>query len=168
MAGWLDERGLVLIAGASGAGKTTTLAALVGELGIRGRRVIAFEDPIEILQPAPSVSQRALGEHAPAIGPAVGSAIREGADAIAIGAVTSDDVAAAVIDAIAAGLHGITTIAAGSAASAAGQVLGLLPAARKELGKAMLERALVGTIGPVSTSGGRRFEVVAGRGRAAI
>ena len=60
---WLDQRGLVLVAGAAGSGKTTTLAALVKALGERGRRVIAIEDPIELVAREP-VDQPARGRRA--------------------------------------------------------------------------------------------------------
>ena len=102
---WLDRRGLIAIAGPSGSGKTTALASLVAALGARSRRVVALEDPIEILQsPATTwISQRAIGAHVPSFVAGVAAAMHESADAILIGAVSGADAAAAVVDALAGG-----------------------------------------------------------------
>ena len=159
VASWLDRRGLVLVSGASGSGKTTTMSALVAELGSRQRRVVSIEDPIEILHSHGSISQRQVGSHAPGIGAGVATAIREGADAIVIGEIRSQEAANAVVDAVAAGHLVIATISNGVS-----QLIGLLPPDRKDLGRALFERSLSGTITPVLMSGKRSFEVVSGSG----
>jgi twitching motility protein PilT len=162
---WLDERGLVLVAGPTGIGKTTTLSALVRALGEKGKRVISLEDPIEIIHvTSPWISQRALREHVPTLAEGVACAMREGADAIVIGAVTNAEGANAVIDAVNAGHLVLTTIATTKARHAADQLVDLLPYDRRDLARAALEHGLLGSIAPVLKSGGRSFEVVVGRG----
>ena len=154
---WLDERGLVVVAGAAGAGKTTTLAALVRALGERRRFVISIEDPVEITHTAPSISQRAVGEHVASFAAGVAAAMREGADAIVVGAVASADAAAAVIDAIAGGHLVLTTV------PSIAHLLDRLPADQREYGRAQCSGHLLGTITPVVGAGGQRsFEVANG------
>ena len=160
---WLDRKGLVLVAGPSGCGKTTTLAALVRALGEKRRRVVAFEDPIEIVHVSPLVSQRAVGEHVPGIAAGVASAMREGADAIVIGAVEGGEAAAAVIDAVAAGHLVIAALAVDSAREASVSLVDLVAAEHRDRARAVLGRDLLGTLSPVSSAGTRSFEVVAGR-----
>jgi twitching motility protein PilT len=163
---WLDERGgLILVAGPSGSGKTTTLAALVRGLGEKRRRVVTFEDPIEIIHvTSPWISQRAIGEHVPSISAGVASAMREAVDAIVLGAITTAEAANAAVDAVAAGHLVLATISASSARHAADQLVDLLPYDRRDLARGALEHSLLGTIAPVVKGGGRSFEVVAGRG----
>lgn len=162
--GLLDARGLVLVAGPAGSGKTTTLAALVRALGDRRRRVIAFEDPIEIVHTAsPWISQRAIGEHVPSIAAGVRAAMCEGADAIVIGTITAGEEAQAVVDAVASGQLVLATIAA-PARAAVDHLVDLLAVERRDLARKSLEQGLLATIAPVLKGGVRSFEVVVGRG----
>lgn len=163
VAEWLGDRGLIAIAGRSGAGKTTTLAALVRALGELRRRVVAIEDPIEIVHVSPWISQRAVGTHVPGVGEGVGAAMREGADAIVVGAVHTAADAAAVVEAVAGGHLVLTTLVAPHAGVAVERMVHRLPAEHRELARALCADALLGTIGPVATRTGRSFEV-AGRG----
>lgn len=161
VAEWLNARGLILVAGPSGAGKTTTLAAMVRALGERRRNVVTLEDPIEILQPGPTISQRALGEHVANASAGVAAAMREGADAIAIGAVGSTDAAEAVVDAVAGGHLVIATVIAPSPRLALEVVVDHVSLDRREFARAVFGEALLGTIAPVVTrQGSRSFSVV--------
>jgi twitching motility protein PilT len=163
-AAWLDQRGLVLVAGAAGSGKTTTLAALVRALGEQRKRVVAFEDPIEIIHvTSPWVSQRAVREHVPTVAAGVRAALQEGTDVIVVGDVATAEAAAAVVEAVTAGHLVLATIAAGSARTAADHLIDLLPGDRRELARVTLESTVLGTIATVVKSSGRTFEVVAGR-----
>ena len=162
---WLEERGLVIVAGPTGIGKTTTMAALVRSLGEAGKRVVTLEDPIEIIHvTSPWISQRALREHVPNLAEGVACAMREGADAIVIGAVTNAEGANAVIDCVNAGHLVLTTIATTKARHAVDQLVDLLPYDRRDLARAALDHGLLGSIAPVIKAGGRSFEVVVGRG----
>jgi len=158
--GWLDQRGLVIVAGAAGSGKTTMLASLVKALGERGRRVIAIEDPIELVHASPWISQRAVGDHVDSVAVGVAAALREGPDAIAVGAVTEPAHAAAVVDAVAAGTLVLVTLAT-SPDRAADHLVELLPDDRKQLGKAVIARGFLGAVAGVVQGANRRFEVVA-------
>ncbi len=161
---WLGGRGLVLVAGPSGVGKTTTLAALVRALGDRPMRVVTLEDPIEIIATSPWVSQRAIREHVPSVTAGVAAAVREGADAIVVGAVTSADAAAALLDAVTAGHLVLATISVGHASQAVTQLIEWLPHERRDLARNILASAHLGTISPVVKGGSRSYEVMAGAG----
>jgi twitching motility protein PilT len=161
---WLDQRGFIVIAGPSGSGKTTTLSALVRALGEQRKRVVAIEDPIEIVHvSSASVSQRAVGVHVPSVAAGVAAAMNEGADAIVVGTVASPDAARATLDAIGAGLLVLATITVPAARLAIEVLIDLLPADRRELARTMLADAHLGTIGPVVKAGQRSFEVIGGR-----
>jgi twitching motility protein PilT len=164
ISGWLGARGLVLVAGPSGVGKTTTIAALVRSIAEHGKRVVTFEDPIEIVHSGtPWVSQRAVGTHAPTVMDGVADAMREGADTIVVGAVTSAESARAVVAAVAGGHLVIASITTTIAAQAADRLVDLLPSEQRDLGRATVENGLLGTISPVVKGAGRSFEVVARR-----
>ena len=162
-ADWLSERGLVVVAGPSGAGKTTTLAALVRALGEQRRRVVAIEAPIEIVHVSAWISQRAVGEHVPSVADGVVAAMCEGADAIVVGAAQGAGDVAAVLEAVAGGHLVLTTLVARRAGVAVERMIDRLPAEQREVARALCADALLGTIGPLVSRGGRSFEV-AGRG----
>ena len=81
-------RGLVLITGASGSGKSTTLAAMIKHINDSSRKhIITLEDPIEYVHTSNRslVSQRQIGQHASSFDSALKSAMREDPDVIMIG-----------------------------------------------------------------------------------
>jgi len=162
---WLRDRGLVLVAGPSGSGTTCVLAAVVRALAEQRRRVVAIENPIEVVHTSGWISQRAVGDHVPGVGEGVTGAMREGADAIVIGAVRSADDAAAVVEAVAGGHLVATTLAVPRAGVGLDRLLDRLPAAQRDGARALCADALLGVIGPMATRAGRSFEVVAGRRR---
>jgi twitching motility protein PilT len=81
-------RGLVLIGGATGAGKTTTLAALIGEINRRdAKHIITVEDPIEYehAHERSLIEQVEIGQDAPDFPTALRSAVRQAPDVLVIG-----------------------------------------------------------------------------------
>jgi twitching motility protein PilT len=163
VAEWLNERGLIVVAGRPGTGKTTALAGLVRALGENRRRVVTIEDPIEIVHASPWISQRAVGAHVPDVRDGVAAAMREGADAIVVAAVHDAADAAAVVEAVAGGHLVLTTLVAPRAGVAVDRMVDRLPADQRDFARALCADALLGTISPVVTRSGRSFEV-AGRG----
>ncbi len=82
------ERGLVLVTGASGSGKTTTLAALVNEINLtQTKHVLTIEDPIEFLfaEQKSLITQREIGVDATNFHEAMRAALREDPDVILLG-----------------------------------------------------------------------------------
>ena len=81
-------RGLVLVGGPTGSGKTTTLAALVNEINLReARHIITIEDPIEYEHPhrRSLVEQIEIGVDAPDFPTALRAALRQAPDVIVVG-----------------------------------------------------------------------------------
>jgi twitching motility protein PilT len=123
----LDHRnGLVLIAGATGAGKSTTLAALIEHLNrTRACHVITLEDPIEYQYPRRRavIHQRELGAHVDSFASGLKAALREAPDVILVGELRD---AATIRQALVAAETGhlvLSTIHAGSAAMAVGRII---------------------------------------------
>lgn len=83
------ERGLVLITGPTGSGKSTTLAALLGEISrYQSRHIITLEDPIEYVLPTDgkaTVNQRELGETLTSFANGLRQALRQDPDVILVG-----------------------------------------------------------------------------------
>lgn len=86
IAGW--HRGLVLVTGVTGSGKSTTLAAIVHEINLRERRcIITLEDPIEMVHPniKSVISQREVGRDIVSFREGLVQALRQDPDVILIG-----------------------------------------------------------------------------------
>lgn len=84
----MEERGLVLVTGTTGSGKSTTLAAMVDYINEqRTRNIITIEDPVEYLHRDKKsiVSQREVGFDTPSFGHALKSALRQDPDVILVG-----------------------------------------------------------------------------------
>src|SRR5690606_14038799 len=81
-------RGLVLVTGVPGSGKSTTLAAMIGHINRNRRKhVITLEDPIEFLHRDhnSSTTQREIGTHTDSFGSGLRAALREDPDGIVVG-----------------------------------------------------------------------------------
>lgn len=129
---WLRaQRGLVLVAGAPGAGKTTTLAALVSELAqVLARAVVVIEDPIELVHRSSAlVSQREVGAHVASAVAGIHGAMREGAQAIAVARSDEPGVVEAALTAVEAGHLVLLEVAAARSSGALAGLLGALASA---------------------------------------
>jgi twitching motility protein PilT len=111
------KRGLFVVAGAPGSGKTTSLAALVHYLNTAGGRfIVDLSHLIEIAQPIRTglVSQRQIGEHAISYATGIAAAMREAADVIVIGECNDAETARAIVGAVTAGTLVMVAVAADS------------------------------------------------------
>ncbi|MBA1432619.1 MAG: PilT/PilU family type 4a pilus ATPase [Epsilonproteobacteria bacterium] len=82
------ERGLVLVTGVTGSGKSTTLAALINEINLtRKKHIITIEDPIEFVHKDRGciINQRSVGQDTLSFGTALRAALREDPDIILVG-----------------------------------------------------------------------------------
>lgn len=169
-------RGLVLVAGPPGHGKSTTLAALVDAVNADDPRyVVTVEDPIELVhaQRRCFVVQREIGAHTRSWADAVSEAIGSEADVVVIGDVRDRHAARALLSACDAGCLVLATIRAPGAGKARDRLVSLVPederaAARRTLARTV--RTIIGqTLVPSADRGRPRvsFEVLAtseGRG----
>ncbi len=122
------REGLVLVAGPAGAGRTTTMAALVDRINeTTARHVITIEDPIEFVHaPRQSVvSQREVGRDAPSAADALRAALRQDADVVVVGELRDPGTTALALRAAETGCLVLATLHAHDAASAVDRVVAL-------------------------------------------
>ena len=167
LAGMRD--GLALICGATGAGKTTTLAALIGEINrTRAVHIITLEDPIEyVFAPARAfLSQREMGRDFDAFPCAVRSALREDPDILLIGEIRDRATMEAALTAAATGVLVLGTLHTRSAAQTALRVESMFPAEMRDAVRAQFADTVTGIFAQrlLPRRGGGRaaaFEVLA-------
>ncbi|GIW73323.1 MAG: twitching motility protein PilT [Planctomycetota bacterium] len=127
-------RGLVLVCGTTGAGKSTTLAALLGHLlATRRCHVVTIEDPIEYLfrDGKGIVNQREVGIDVPDFARALRAVMREDPDVILIGEMRDADTFEAALAAAETGHLVLATMHSATVAATIGRILELFPAERE-------------------------------------
>lgn len=139
------ERGLVLMTGATGSGKSTTLAALVTAIAeTRSVHITTVEDPIEftIPQGRSLVSQRQVGVHAPSFAQALRDALREDIDVLMVGEMRDLETVSLALEAAETGLLVLGTLHTPSAARAITRIIDIFPSSRQDQVKLMLADSL--------------------------
>jgi len=143
------HNGLILVTGPVGAGKTTTLAALVAELNeTRDDHIITVEDPIEVVQPARrcNITQREVGPHTKSFASALKGALREDPDVIVIGELRDLETIEMAITAAETGHLVIGTMHTSDAASTLNRLLDVFPSAQQSQIRASVAESLRGII----------------------
>ncbi len=130
------KNGLFLICGATGSGKSTTIASMVLHRALRRREhVISFEDPIEFVYPdgLPSlVSQREMGSDELDFGKALRAALRQAPDVIIFGEIRDGETAEIALQASETGHVVVATLHTSSASQTVQRFLKLIPSERME------------------------------------
>lgn len=145
----LKPRGLILVTGPTGSGKSTTLAAMVGHRNACDPgHILTIEDPIEFVhEPAKSlVSQRELGPHTHSFANALRSALREDPDAILIGELRDPETIRLALTAAETGHLVLATLHTSSAASTVDRIVDVFPSGEKNMARTMLSESLVAVI----------------------
>lgn len=140
------KNGLFLICGATGSGKSTTIAAMVLHRAKRRREhIISFEDPIEFVYPEdlPTlVSQREMGSDELDFGNALRAALRQAPDVIIIGEIRDGETAEIALQAAETGHVVVATLHTSSASQTVQRFLKLIPSDRLEGAQASLADSL--------------------------
>jgi len=145
----LKKRGLVIVTGPTGSGKTTTLAAMIQHLNANeSRHVITIEDPIEYVHPSLkcAITQRQLGTDTLSFAGALKHILRQDPDVILVGEMRDLDTAAAVLTIAETGHLILSTGHAPSAAQAMERIIDLFPPPERHLAQMRLASLLLGVL----------------------
>jgi twitching motility protein PilT len=144
-----EHRGLVLVTGATGSGKTTTLAAMIDYMNRnRQQHIITIEDPIEILHPDHSsiVNQREVGLDTESFGQALRRALRQDPDTILIGELRDAETAQTALQAAESGHLVMSTLHTIDAAETVARMIEFFPPEKQEVIRAILAGVLRGVV----------------------
>ena len=143
------KNGLVLVTGPTGAGKTTTLAALVDEINRTAKRhIITIEDPVEFLHPIRQsvVTQRQVGVHVSSFAEALRSSLRESPDVVVVGEMRDAETIQLALTAAETGVLVFGTLHTNSAASAINRIIDAMPEESREQVRSILSVLMRGIV----------------------
>ncbi|MEF8794192.1 type IV pilus twitching motility protein PilT [Thiohalorhabdus sp.] len=165
-------RGLILVTGPTGSGKSTTLAAMVNYLNeSRAGHILTIEDPIEFVHPTKSclVSQREVHAQTHSFANALRGALREDPDIILVGELRDLETIQLALTAAETGHLVLGTLHTSSAPKTIDRIIDVFPAAEKDMVRAMLSESLQAVISQAllkKNGGGRTaaHEIMLGTG----
>ncbi len=138
-------RGIVLVTGPTGSGKSTTLAAMVDYINDKDYgHIITVEDPIEFVHQSKKclINQREVGPHTLSFSNALRSALREDPDVILVGEMRDLETIRLALTAAETGHLVLGTLHTSSAAKTIDRIIDVFPAAEKEMVRSMLSESL--------------------------
>ena len=144
-----EHRGLVLVTGGTGSGKTTTLAAMVDHINrTRKQHIVTIEDPIEILHEDIGcvVNQREVGVDTDSFHEALRRALRQDPDVILIGELRDADTAQTALHAAESGHLVLSTMHTVDASETVGRMVEFFPGNKQPLIRSVLAGVLRGVI----------------------
>jgi twitching motility protein PilT len=144
-----EHRGLVLVTGATGSGKTTTLAAMIDHMNrTRQQHIVTIEDPIEILHSDHSciVNQREIGLDTSDFMQALRRALRQDPDVILIGELRDAETAQTALQAAESGHLVLSTLHTVDAAETIGRMVEFFPEAKQQMVRSIMAGVLRGVI----------------------
>jgi twitching motility protein PilT len=144
-----EHRGLVLVTGATGSGKTTTLAAMIDHINrSRQQHIVTIEDPIEILHSDHSclVNQREIGLDTTDFTQALRRALRQDPDVILIGELRDAETAQTALQAAESGHLVLSTMHTVDAAETVGRMVEFFPEGKQQMIRSIMAGVLCGIV----------------------
>lgn len=138
-------RGLCLVTGPTGSGKSTTLAAMIDYINDKEfAHILTIEDPIEFVHASKKclINQREVGPHTLSFNNALRSALREDPDVILVGELRDLETIRLALTAAETGHMVFGTLHTSSAAKTVDRIIDVFPAAEKEMVRSMLSESL--------------------------
>lgn len=143
------EKGLVLVTGPTGSGKSTTLAAMINHINLTmAKHILTIEDPVEFYHHSKKslVNHREVGNDTHSFAKALRSALREDPDVILVGEMRDYETISLALTAAETGHLVFGTLHSNSAAKTIDRIIDACPAGEKEMVRAMLSGSLQGVI----------------------
>jgi twitching motility protein PilT len=143
------HKGLVVVTGPTGSGKSTTLAAMIDSINrTQPVHIITIEDPIEFVHPVRKalINQREVGTHTGGFKTALRAALREDPDIVLVGEMRDLETVAIAIETAETGHLVFGTLHTNTAASTVDRIIDQFPADRQNQVRAMLSESLKGVI----------------------
>lgn len=142
-------RGLVLVTGPTGSGKSTTLAAVIDAINSdRPEHILTIEDPIEFVHPTKKslINQREIGRDTPDFKRALRDALREDPDVILVGEMRDNETISIAMSAAETGHLVFGTLHTSSAPSTIDRIIDSFPSEQQSQIRTMLSNSLVGVV----------------------
>jgi twitching motility protein PilT len=155
-----EERGIVLVTGATGSGKTTTLAAMVDQINReRSRHIVTIEDPIEFVHHdrRSAINQREVGSHTASFARALRRVLRQDPDVILIGEMRDEETVRVALSAAETGHLVFSTLHTLDATESVNRIVDLFPVRAQQQARLMLASTLKSIVSQrlVRTADGR-------------
>lgn len=156
----MTPRGICLVTGPTGSGKSTTLAAMIDYINENTKgHVLTIEDPIEFVHKSKNclVSQRELGPHTHSFANSLKAALREDPDVVLVGEMRDLETISLALTAAETGHMVFGTLHTSSAPKTIDRIIDVFPAAEKDMVRAMLSESLRAVISQtlIKTSDGQ-------------
>ncbi len=145
-------KGLVIVTGPTGSGKSTTLAAIINHINtVRTEHIITIEDPIEFVYPMKNclINQREVRQHTKDFKVALRAALREDPDVVLIGEMRDAETIETAIETAETGHLVFATLHTNTAASTVDRILDMFPADRQAQIRSLLSTTLLGVVSQV-------------------
>ena len=157
-----EERGLILLTGTTGSGKSTTLAAMIDHINSSyAKHIVTIEDPVEFLHTDKHsiINQREVGEDTASFNRALRRVLRQDPDVILVGEMRDEETVRTALSAAETGHLVLSTIHTVDAAESVNRIIDFFPEAEQRQARAMLAGTLKAVISqrlvPTPDKGGR-------------
>ncbi|HWH45131.1 MAG TPA: type IV pilus twitching motility protein PilT [Thermoleophilaceae bacterium] len=144
-----EERGIILVTGTTGSGKSTTLAAMIDQINkAEAKHIVTIEDPIEFLHPdrRSVVNQREVGEDTTSFKRALRRVLRQDPDVILIGEMRDEETVQTALSAAETGHLVLSTLHTVDAPETVNRIIDFFPPHMHQQARAMLAGTLKGVV----------------------